>query len=656
MIVCASAQECPKGCECLLEEQAKKLGYTPCDEKPILCGYDKFQTPLYCYKPPATPTPSPTPKIVPCPGSCTCMSPETAKKLGYGPCPNAPDPCGYDQLQNLEYCYQPPATPSATPTPTPTQLAIQTPVMIVTATPTATLPVVAPSMCYLSGNINNFWHDPETLQVRIQNAEYVPRSCSPSPPYLCTGPFYVADETSAPMNIAVSPVMSGDLVSHYSYLTRVSCSGTYLISPVYRAAGDACEWAGTWTPAIANHVVINGSSKSGYDFTFVPADAEIPEISITVDPAQPRMEDDLTVTILVNDNNPIARIRARADITRSDRTTVSHDWTTLPQTAGMDGSTAGARFSLKSFVPVTGDILSATIMADTCDSAGNERSAFLQVSFGSCLDGVLNRDETGVDCGGRYCPACISCWWCGDHVEPFILHGQPSDVIDVILIPADTYGGDIDLFLDDLQDAIENGYYASDIISANQEKINIYYMTDEAGVTAYPACGFTPPLDDCDDFGDAVLFADSIGVLHPNDFRDWAGTRCDRRVFTSEPTSYRTIVHESGHSLFGLKDEYCCDSRYSQNNPNPNIWSSESACEDDASDEGWDPNDCDDFCPSGSGNCGGGYWKIDPPTCVMRCSQSCGDNCCLGCGGLDAMCQYGEACLRRINAIFDSYP
>ena len=631
------------------------MGYVLCGEKQQLCGYDQYQNPLYCYQQPVTATPTPAPVYTKCPKYCECMLESAARKLGYVYCDGKQQLCGYDQYQNPLYCYQQPVTATPTPTPTPTP-APTTPLLIRTIAPTSTPPLIAPALCFLSGNIYNFWHDPDTLKVSIQRADVIPRSCSPTPPYLCSGPFYVADETSDPVYAAVSPVFTGDLVSHYSFTMRVTCSETYLIRPVYRGSGDSCEWEGSWTPAISNHVMMNGSSKSGYDFTFVSADTQVPEITITVSPSEPTMSDDLSVTVLVNDNNPVTRIRARAEVTRSDRTTVSHDWSVLTQSPGMDGSTAGARFSLRSFVPVTGDILSATIMADTCDDAGNERSASRMVSFGSCTDGVRNRDETGIDCGGRYCPVCLSCWWCGDLVEPYVLYGQPSDKIDVILIPADTYAGDTAQFLEDLEDVIENGYYASDAISANRNKINIYYMSEEAGVTAYPACGFTPPTGDCDDFGDAVLFADSIGVIHPNDFRDWAGTKCDRRIFTSEPTSYRTFVHESGHSLFGLKDEYCCDSHYSQNDPNPNIWSSESACEDDAVSEGWDPDDCVPFCPSGSGNCGGGYWKIDPETCVMRCSQSCGSSCCLGCGGLGAMCQYGDACLRRINGIFDSYP
>ena len=106
-------------------------------------------------------------------------------------------------------------------------------------------------------------------------------------------------------------------------------------------------------------------------------------------------------------------------------------------------------------------------------------------------------------------------------------------------------------------------------------------------MTGEPDFGFTPPLGSCEDFQDATSFADSISVVHTIAFRDWSDTRCERRVFCSEPTSYRTFVHESGHSVFGLKDEYCCDSHYRQNDPNPNIWENRTNCVDDATAMGW---------------------------------------------------------------------
>ena len=45
---------CSEGCTCLSEENAKKLGYTYCQKEEIVCGYDQLKNPMYCYQPPVT--------------------------------------------------------------------------------------------------------------------------------------------------------------------------------------------------------------------------------------------------------------------------------------------------------------------------------------------------------------------------------------------------------------------------------------------------------------------------------------------------------------------------------------------------------------------------------------------------------------------------
>jgi hypothetical protein len=43
---------CPEGCECLTEAQVKELGYEYCEGEKIVCGYDQYQKPMYCYQKP----------------------------------------------------------------------------------------------------------------------------------------------------------------------------------------------------------------------------------------------------------------------------------------------------------------------------------------------------------------------------------------------------------------------------------------------------------------------------------------------------------------------------------------------------------------------------------------------------------------------------
>jgi hypothetical protein len=266
-----------------------------------------------------------------------------------------------------------------------------------------------------------------------------------------------------------------------------------------------------------------------------------------------------------------------------------------------------------------------------------------------CDDWIQGAHETGIDCGG-VCPACITCSWCTAQVQPFRIRGTPADKIDVIFVPNQSYNGNRAQFLTDVQKVITKSYLKSDPFRMNIAKFNFYTYMEEAAV--FEGFVFNPPASGCTVFDDATTFADSISVLHANDFRDWSSSGCSRRVFTSEPVSYRTFVHESGHSVFGLGDEYCCDGGYWQAGTNPNIWSSLTSCQNYATANSLDKNSCTNFCPAGTQRCGStGYWKLDPETDVMRCSQACGL-----CGGAEAMCQFGSACLKRVNAMLGTDP
>lgn len=55
------------------------------------------------------------------------------------------------------------------------------------------------------------------------------------------------------------------------YQTLVSCNNSYLIEPVCQPSkGYVCAWKGTWIATKSNFVTMNGTSQSGYDFTFKP--------------------------------------------------------------------------------------------------------------------------------------------------------------------------------------------------------------------------------------------------------------------------------------------------------------------------------------------------------------------------------------------------
>jgi hypothetical protein len=97
-------EECPQGCRCLTREEAAESGLTaPCNGEMTICEYDDQQNPLrYCF---GKPTEQPE-----CPQGCDCLAltPAEAEKLGYSLCNGRETVCGYDAQQNRMLCYEKP--------------------------------------------------------------------------------------------------------------------------------------------------------------------------------------------------------------------------------------------------------------------------------------------------------------------------------------------------------------------------------------------------------------------------------------------------------------------------------------------------------------------------------------------------------------------
>ncbi len=91
-------EECPGGCYCLIKAEAKERGYTLCDGREVLCGYDDNGTAKYCFEEPSG--------EVRCPDGCVCLNKAQAEEFGYSLCQGKEILCGYDAQQNPLYCYE----------------------------------------------------------------------------------------------------------------------------------------------------------------------------------------------------------------------------------------------------------------------------------------------------------------------------------------------------------------------------------------------------------------------------------------------------------------------------------------------------------------------------------------------------------------------
>ena len=96
-----------------------------------------------------------------------------------------------------------------------------------------------------------------------------------------------------------------------------------------------------------------------------------------------------------------------------------------------------------------------------------------------------------------------------------------------------------------------------------------------------------------------AAFADQLILIHTRSLRDCGGGSVRATV---EPTAYRAIVHETGHALFGLPDEYCCDGFYSESPPI--LYRTRRACRRDEDNAEW--RDCVSFVSSRDGRT---YWR-----------------------------------------------
>jgi hypothetical protein len=191
--------------------------------------------------------------------------------------------------------------------------------------------------------------------------------------------------------------------------------------------------------------------------------------------------------------------------------------------------------------------------------------------------------------------------------ELFVTRSNIDDAFNIVFVPDASYGDMSVLanrqnFVDDMTDVIENGYWQNRAYFNGLFRFNYYYVTvsgsvvprtpDAMGNFRCPTVTW-PAAVNTDG-----AFADQLLLIHSNTLRDCGG---GGRA-TAEPTSYRTIVHETGHGLFGLPDEYCCDSFYSE--VRPVLYSTGNACTTDANNASW--RNCTSFTSSRDGSV---WWR-----------------------------------------------
>lgn len=168
---------------------------------------------------------------------------------------------------------------------------------------------------------------------------------------------------------------------------------------------------------------------------------------------------------------------------------------------------------------------------------------------------------------------------------PVLVHRETDAAEDLVFIPdSDNYDAADGDFQNDVYNVVRAAFLSDQLFLRNGDRMNFWIARDEGD--AHGFTGDDPCHDAPSNWATDYTFSDSGVLLHTDDLRDCA----NGGIFSTEPGSTATVRHETGHSPFGLADEYCCDGGYFQTSPNPNLYgpeasgsdASKTACEADA--------------------------------------------------------------------------
>ncbi len=283
----------------------------------------------------------------------------------------------------------------------------------------------------------------------------------------------------------------------------------------------------------------------------------------------------------------------------------------------------------------------------TCQSDGSCRLCNPgEIRSGTtCL--VCNAQGTGYNQDSSRCPSGQTCQADGS-CRPYALKrcseadASTATKIDYVMLPDQSYAT-IDEFKNDIQNRYLSQFFAINPLGSNRQKFNVYYYEEKAtcnrdGPNGIKLCDLPSNLArDCP-------FADIKAVIHKGGWRDYSSNQ----FFTAN--NPMTQVHEMGHALFDLADEYCCDGGYFDLNryPYPNIFNNQNLCQTQLNDNSISKqckkicDDEDQGSPSCGSNCQCVNWYRQEGNSIMN-TQWLTD-------------RFSDNNLLRINWLFSNWP
>ena len=244
-------------------------------------------------------------------------------------------------------------------------------------------------------------------------------------------------------------------------------------------------------------------------------------------------------------------------------------------------------------------------------------------------------------------------------IIPIGNHGPEEERIDIVFVPSKTqydcnkvekittdyYTAHEDNFKADVNNLIQKRFFSLDRLTSKsvgipenyKERFNFYYYWDPDNFAdAFQDCAGTLPKG----FWNTAPFTDVAIIIYPTYGGYYKGPPCEphgcasgmgpgvNAWFKNPADSGIIFMHETGHVVFGLIDTYCGPTYYTQNNPDPNVWSSQSGCIRAAKDQNWNPAPCRQITlktvKGGAASCKKDFWRWDPDPDLMATASFSG--------------------------------
>ncbi|MFC1511718.1 hypothetical protein ACFL5H_00800 [Candidatus Latescibacterota bacterium] len=162
-----------------------------------------------------------------------------------------------------------------------------------------------------------------------------------------------------------------------------------------------------------------------------------------------------------------------------------------------------------------------------------------------------------------------------DQPAPVYIQGDVDYVFDVVFIP-DTDITNMTTFRRECRNMITDAVFDENFVKHWNQQFNFYINPETGTATDYDNIGTDGSHQTPANWAN-ISFAETKVLMHQNNLRDYA----TGGLFSTEMQNRGTMMHESGHSMFNLADEYPGGAHW-QANIFPNNWSTLAGAQADA--------------------------------------------------------------------------